>query len=125
MHIKIFAGQDNLFYLAKSSNLNHRHHPRLKSEAILCGQHDMQKGDLDLLTLLFSVNVTPIQISHFMEELRGPDAGTFTPKRIYDMNKKTEDLYDYLTGSLTESNGAEKNNFKIGTKQYQPFLHLT
>lgn len=124
MHIKIFVGQNNLLYLAKSSNLNHRHHPRLKSEAILRGQRDMQKGDLDLLTLLFSVNVTPTQISHFMEELRGPDAGTFTPKRIYDMNQKTEDLHDYVTGLLPESNDAEKTISKLERSNINHFYIL-
>ncbi len=39
----------------------------------------MDKCDIDLLTLLFSVNVSPIQISKIMEQLKGPQAGTFTP----------------------------------------------
>ena len=73
----------------------------------------MQNGDLDLLTLLFSVNVTPTQISHIMEELRGLDGGKFTTKRIYDMNQKMEDLHDYVTGLLPESNDAEKTISKL------------
>ncbi len=72
MQIKIFCGANNLFYLSKNSSLNHCHHPHLKSKAILCGQSNMETGDIDILTLLFSVNVTPSQISQIMEQLKGP-----------------------------------------------------
>jgi hypothetical protein len=71
MQIKTFVGAKNLFYLSKSSSLNHCHHPRLKSKAILCGQSDMETGDIDILTLLFSMNVTATQISQMMEQLKG------------------------------------------------------
>jgi hypothetical protein len=73
MQIKILCGANNLFYLSKNSSLNHCHHPHLKSKAILCGQRDMETGDIDILTLLFSVNVTPTQISQIMEHLKGPE----------------------------------------------------
>jgi hypothetical protein len=74
MQIKIFCGANNLFYLSKNSSLNHCHHPSLKSKAILHGQSDMETGDIDILTLLFSVNVCPSQISQIMEQLKGPEA---------------------------------------------------
>jgi hypothetical protein len=74
MQIEIFWGANNLFYLSKNSSLNHCHHPRLKSKAILCGQRDMETGDIDILMLLFSVNVTPSEISQIMEQLKGPEA---------------------------------------------------
>jgi hypothetical protein len=77
MQIKIFCGANNLFYLSKNSSLNYCHHPHLKPKAILCGQSNMETGNIDILTLLFSINVTPTQISQIMEQLKGPDAGTF------------------------------------------------
>jgi hypothetical protein len=40
----------------------------------------METGDIDILMLLFSVNVSPSQISQIMEQLKGPEAGTFMPK---------------------------------------------
>ncbi len=49
----------------------------------------METGDIDLVTLLFSVNVSPMQISQIMEQVKGPEAGTYTPKRIYDINQRT------------------------------------
>ncbi len=55
----------------------------------------METGDIDILTLLFSVNMTPIQISQIMEQLKGLEAGTFMPKQVYNMNKKTEELHDF------------------------------
>ena len=59
-----------------------------------------------------------------MEELRGPNAGTFTLKRIYDMNQKTEDLHDYVTGLLPESNDAEKTISKLDRSNINHFYIL-
>ena len=56
MQIIIFLGQDDRFYLSTKSCLTHRHHPALKADAILRGHNDMEQGDLDLISLLFSVN---------------------------------------------------------------------
>ncbi len=67
MTITIFLGLDNHFYLSKNSCLDHCYHLRQKSESILSEQKDMDTGDFDLLTLLFSVNVSPMQISQIME----------------------------------------------------------
>jgi hypothetical protein len=113
MQIKIFCGANNLFYLSKNSSLNYCHHPCLKSKAILCGQSDMETGDIDICTLLFSVNMTPTQISQIMEQLKGPEAGTFMPKRGYNMNKKTEELHDFAYRLLSDSNDAEKTLSKL------------
>jgi hypothetical protein len=74
MQIKIFCGANNLFYLSKTSSLNHCHHPHLKPKAIIFGQSDMETGDIDILMLLCNVNVTPTQISQIVEQRKGPDA---------------------------------------------------
>jgi len=124
MQIKIFCGANNLFYLSKNSSLNHCHHPPLKSKAILCGQSNMETGDIDILTLLFSVNVSPSQISQIMEQLKGPEAGTFMPKRVYDMNKKTEELHDFAYGLLPDSNDAEKTLSKLQRSNINHFYIL-
>jgi hypothetical protein len=124
MQIKIFCGANNLFHLSKNSSLNHCHHPCLKSKAILCGQSDMETGDIDILILLLSVNVTPIQISHIMEQLKGPESGTFMPKRVYDMNKKTEELHDFAYGLLLDSNDAEKTLSKLERSNISHFYIL-
>jgi hypothetical protein len=113
MQIKIFVGANNIFYLSKSSSLHHCHHPHLKSEAILRRQSNMETGDIDILALLFSVNVTPSQISQIMEQLKGPDAGTFMPECVHDMNKKTKELYDFAYRLLPDSNDAEKTLSKL------------
>jgi hypothetical protein len=82
MQIRIIPGLDNHFYLAKTSCRHHSHHPHLKSEAISCGKNDMDQSDIDLLTLLFSVNVQPFQISEIMGQMKGSHAGTFSPKNV-------------------------------------------
>jgi hypothetical protein len=52
----------------------------------------MDTGDIDLLTLLFSVNVSPLQISQIIQQAKGPEAGTYHPTHVYDINQRTEDL---------------------------------
>jgi hypothetical protein len=113
MQIKIFCGANNLFYLSKNSSLNHCHHPQLKLKAILCGQGNIKTGDIDILMLLFSVNVTPTQISQIMEQLKGPEAGTFMPKHVHNMNNKPEELHEFAYGLLPDSNDAEKTLSKL------------
>ncbi len=124
MQIKIFCGANNLFYLSKNSSLNHCHQHCLKSKAILRGQSDMETGDIDILTLLFSVNVTPTQISQIMEQLKAPESGTFMPKCVYDMNKKTEELHDLVYGLLPDSNDLGKTLSKLERSNISHFYIL-
>jgi hypothetical protein len=124
MQIKIFCGAKNLFHLSKNSSLNHCHHPCLKSKAILRGQSNMETGDIDILALLSSVNVTPTQISQIMEQLKGPESGTFMPKRVCNMNKKTEELRDFAYGLLSDSNDAEKTLSKLERSNISHFYIL-
>jgi hypothetical protein len=73
----------------------------------------METGDIDILMHLLCVNVTPTQISQVMEHLNGLDAGTFMPKRVYDMNKKFAELRDFAHGLLPDSNDAKKTLAKL------------
>ena len=43
----------------------------IKDKAILHGQNDMERGDLDLLSLLVIVNATGVHISQIMQSLKG------------------------------------------------------
>jgi hypothetical protein len=72
MQIRIFLSLDNHLYLAKTSCLHHSHHLHLKFEDISCGKHDMDKSDINLLTVLFSANVQPFQISQIIGQVKGP-----------------------------------------------------
>jgi hypothetical protein len=62
----------------------------------------MDTGEFDLLTLLFSVNVSPMQISQIMEQVKGPEAGTYHPKHGIDIYQRTEDLKKNCDRSLTQ-----------------------
>jgi hypothetical protein len=64
MQTRIVLGLDDHFYLGKTSYLHHSHCPCLESEAI--SQNDMNMCDIDHLTLLFSANIQPFQISQIM-----------------------------------------------------------
>ncbi len=102
MQIRIFLNLDNHFYLAKTSCLHHSHHLHLKSEAISCGKHDMDQSDINLLTLLFSANVQSFQISEIMGQMKGSQAGTFSPKNLYTTNKRTEELQNFALGLIAD-----------------------
>jgi hypothetical protein len=113
MQLIIFLGQDDRFYLSTKSSLNHCHHPALKADAILHGRNDMEQGDLDLLSLLFSVNPTGIQISQIMQSLKGPESGAYLPKRINNMNQKMEQLQDLAPGLIPGCSDAVKTISKL------------
>jgi hypothetical protein len=59
-----------------------------------------------------------------MEQLKGPEAGTFMPKRVYDMNKKTEELHDFAYRLLPDSNDAEKTLSKLQRSNINHFYIL-
>ena len=114
MQIRIFLGLDNHFYLVKTSCLHQSRHPCFKSEAISHGKHDMEKSDItNLLTLLFSANIQPFQISQIMGQMKGPQAGTFSPKHLYNTNKRTEELQNFALGLIADCNDAEKTIAKL------------
>ena len=113
MKIIIFVGTDNCVYLSTKTNLNHAHHPCLNSAAIQRGQRDLDNDDLDLISLLNDANVSPTQIVNILEQLKGPNSGTFLPKRIYDMSQQVEDLRDLANGLLHECNDAQKTIMKL------------
>ena len=73
----------------------------------------MEQGDLDLLSLLFSVNATGVQISQIMQSLKGPEAGIYLPERFYDMNKKTEQLQDLALGLIPGCSDAKTTITKL------------
>jgi hypothetical protein len=107
MQIRIFLGLDNHFYLVKTSCLHQSRHPCFKSEAISHGKHDMDKSDINLLTLLFSASVQLFQISQIMGQMKGPQARTFSPKHLYKTNKRTEELQNFALRLIADCNDAE------------------
>jgi hypothetical protein len=84
----------------------------------------METGDTDVLVLLCHVNVSLTQISQIVEQLKGPDAGTFMPKCVYDTNKKTEELHDFAYGLLPDSKDAEKTLSKLERSNINHFYIL-
>jgi hypothetical protein len=63
--------------------------------------------------MLFSANVQPFQISQIMGEMKGPQAGTYSPKFLYNTNKRTEELQNCALGSIADCNDAEKTIAKL------------
>ncbi len=61
-----------------------------------------------------------------MEQLKGPESGTFMPKRVYNMNKKIEELHNFVYGLLPDSNDAEKTLSKLERSNISHFyiLHI-
>ena len=73
----------------------------------------MEQGDLDALSLLFRFNATCVQLSQIMQSLKGPEAGTYLPKRIYDMNQKMEQPQDLALGLIPGCLLAKKTIAKL------------
>ncbi len=54
-----------------------------------------------------------MQISQIMEQVKGPEAGTYHPKHVNDINQRTEDLKNFAIGLLPKSNDAVKTIAKL------------
>jgi hypothetical protein len=119
-----FVGIDKNIYLSTRSNLKHEHDPRINANAILCGQRDLDTNDINLITLLDEVNVSPTQIVNIMEQLKGRNGGSFLPKRVYDLSQKVEDLQDFANGLLPECNDAQKTIIKLENSSINHFYIL-
>jgi hypothetical protein len=54
-----------------------------------------------------------MQISQIMEQVKGPEAGTYHPKRVYDIYQRTEDLKKNSLVLLPKSNDAVNTIAKL------------
>jgi hypothetical protein len=48
-----------------------------------------------------------------MQSLKGTKSGTLLPKRVYNMNQKTEQLHDLALGLIAGCSDAEKTIAKL------------
>jgi hypothetical protein len=48
-----------------------------------------------------------------MGQHKGPQAGTFCPKHLYNINKRTEELQFFSLGLVADCNDAEKTIAKF------------
>jgi hypothetical protein len=48
-----------------------------------------------------------------MGQIKGPQAGKFSPKHLYNANKRTEELQHFALGLITDCNDAEKTIAKL------------
>jgi hypothetical protein len=73
----------------------------------------MEKSDIDLLTLRFSANIQPFQISQIMGQMKGAQGGTFSPKHLYNTNKRTEEPQNFDLGLIADCYDTEKTVAKL------------
>ncbi len=118
----------------RGSSLQHSFHPKLDHSATTLREKDLQNNDLKLVSynvyfvsfhiiatgiysvcvLLFQVNVLhdanvpPSTISKIMSTLREDDKGTFLPKNIFNITKKSKSLLNMANGILQSMTEAEK-----------------
>jgi hypothetical protein len=57
-----------------------------------------------------------------MQCLKGPEAGTYLPKRIYEMNQKTEQLHDLALGLIPGCSDAVRTISKLEEWVYLFYL---
>jgi hypothetical protein len=48
-----------------------------------------------------------------MGQMKGPQAGTFSPKRLYNTNKRIKELQNFALGLIADYNDAEKTIAKL------------
>ncbi len=77
MRIQVYLNNHNHWYISTNSCLDHEHHPKLDNQAISFSHKDMSKQELNLLIVLYDVNVPPSKISTILDTVRDDDMGTF------------------------------------------------
>ncbi len=53
-----------------------------------------------------------------MGQTKGSQAGTFSPKRLYNTNKRTEELQNFPVGLIADCNDTEKTIAKLELKVF-------
>jgi hypothetical protein len=63
-----------------------------------------------------------------MGQMKGTQAGTFSPKRLYNTNMRTEELQKFALGLIADCNDAEKTVAPIRTVSFcflkHPSIHF-
>jgi hypothetical protein len=134
MRNRIFLTWENKWYLHRGSSLQHSFHPKLDHSATTLGEKDLQNNDLKLVSynvyfvsfyiiatgiysicvllfqvnILYDANVPPSTISKIMSTLCEDDKGTFLPKTIFNITKKSKSLLNIANGILQSTTEAEK-----------------
>jgi hypothetical protein len=81
----------------------------------------MEEGDIDLISLLVSAQLSPLQITQIMSQLKGSEFGTILTKQVYDINQKTEELLNLALGLLPDCSDAVKTIAKLENKGVNHF----
>jgi hypothetical protein len=48
-----------------------------------------------------------------MGQMKGPQAGTFSPKHLYNNNKRTEEIQKFALGLIADCNDTKKTIAKL------------
>ncbi len=96
MQIIIFLGQDNQFYLSTKSCLQHRYHPFLKADAILCEQSDMEQADIDLLSLFSVLKLPLFKFLKLCNPWKAPNRAHYFQKEFTTWTKRQNSFMTWL-----------------------------
>ena len=95
MKLIIFLNKyDDYFYLSDKSSLEHNDHPYIEPKAIPRSEKDLNDDEKSFLNTLYNLRASNSMISQIFQHLKGREFGTFIPKTIYNMNKKSQDMLD-------------------------------
>lgn len=99
---------DDRFYLSTRCTLLHKNHPFLEPEMIVRSEKDLNEDDKAFMSLLYNLRASNTMIGMIMEHIKGPGFGSFVPKTIYNMNKKSRKMLELAQGLRDNMTDAEK-----------------
>jgi hypothetical protein len=88
--------------------LDHRDHPKINDQARTLLQKDMFKQEIQVLNVLYDVNVPRSKITTILDMVRDDDKRTFLPKTLFNINEKCRNLIDLANRILPTCSDSKK-----------------
>ena len=113
MQIIIYMDNNGFYYLSTRSSLLHKFHTYVPPEVISRKVADLDDSEAAFLNTLVNLHASHKLITRVFENLKGASFGTFLPKSIYYMNRKSEELLDLAQGITSDMSDAQKTLKKL------------
>ena len=107
LHVFV-SEEDDYWYITSSSMLHHKGHPEVPPSAKSLGLRDISEEDAKFIAMAQESGVENAQIAKLMTRMKGEEAGTYLPRTIYNMSKKSKEMADLAKGTKADMSDAEK-----------------
>ena len=109
VHLIVFGcTRDGYFYLSRFSNFRHTDHPYIEPSVMKRSVKEFTDQETNYMSELYDDGFTAAQIARIMTRMKGASMGMFLPKTLYNMNRKTQAMFDLAKGISPDMSDAQK-----------------